>query len=76
MTLHWSTGRRLARTNGWTSDRETVHPEEERRKISESTSLTLTHTKTAARSVNIQKPSLEVLLAGPMYHRNPNVANV
>ena len=36
-------GRRIARADGWTCERETVHPEEEWQDISESTSKTQIH---------------------------------
>ena len=67
-------GRRIARTDGWTCERETVFFEEERQEISESASRTHIH-ENCGKNINIREqvgPPLGVILGGPNHHRNPN----
>ena len=65
----------IARTNGWTHERGTVRPLEERQEISRERISNSKCTKTAERFINIREqvgPPLGVIQGGPKHHRNTN----
>ena len=65
---------RIATKNGWTYERETVHPEEERQLFSEGTSPTETHEKCRTKHRNREQvgPSLWFVQGGAPHHLSPN----